>query len=216
MSNINELILLELLKNGRASERELAKRLRVSNSLINYRIRRMKSFGIIKSFKVYIDPRIFNLEKTLSHNCYNYSLRIFLSNLGEICESFYGKELRKINGIFMKIINLLTIDPRLSINKLCNRVGVSCDKVVGIVNELISQGLVKVLPIIDLEKVNFVMSLSFYNGKELKSYKIMEINAGNEIAYLYFIPKEFFNDNMYKIKKYDINEYYLYNLFNYL
>ncbi len=64
ISSSDRLILQELQNNGRASLRQLGKKLKMPPTTIHQKIRRMKEFGVIKKFTTIIDPEKVDLSTT--------------------------------------------------------------------------------------------------------------------------------------------------------
>ncbi|PWJ42309.1 Lrp/AsnC family transcriptional regulator [Sediminitomix flava] len=62
IDSIDKLILQELLKNARKSYSQIAKDLKISNSLVHQRIGKLKDSGIITSSSVGINPALIGKE----------------------------------------------------------------------------------------------------------------------------------------------------------
>jgi len=107
MDQLDAEILFTLMRDGRLSAREVARRLGTSHSAINYRIKNMFRSGVFKGFALYINPIAmgFNViymttSKPTSGSC---SVSVRLSNGTWIQEIYGGRASRGSCSIIRKL-----------------------------------------------------------------------------------------------------------------
>jgi Transcriptional regulators len=162
MDQLDAEILFTLMRDGRLSAREVARRLGTSHSVINYRIKNMFRSGVFKGFALYINPIAmgFNViymttSKPTSGSC---SVSVRLSNGTWIQEIYGGKGFKrimfnyketKISDLNLKILNELSLDQKASKREIAERLKVNVRSVSKRIDKMFSSGLVKIVPIID-------------------------------------------------------------------
>jgi len=62
LDELDNKIILELLRHPWISQRRIAELINVAPQIVNYRIKRLVERGVIKSFRILVDPRIYGLN----------------------------------------------------------------------------------------------------------------------------------------------------------
>ncbi|ARM74648.1 hypothetical protein [Acidianus manzaensis] len=181
----NNLLLYKLLKEGFISERKLAESLKWDESTVHYKLKRMKNFNIIKSFKKYVDPKIIANDINIEYSDKKIDWALIS----------FKTEAAWINILPVRFISKSSIRKNRSAKSLLRRrVKQSFDMFFK----------VSVLPEIDLSKVNFKLIVT--NQYLLDDYLIWKFNNMN----VYFVS---YTDNLpirefSVVQDYYINEFY--------
>ncbi|MEM4971691.1 MAG: winged helix-turn-helix transcriptional regulator [Sulfolobales archaeon] len=190
---IDKRVLIGLLRDGRASIRELSRYTGLSPQLISYKLRAFISRDIIKSFSLRISPNLYGyyygfvavdskindfkrisswascLEKIELLEIYSSSLE----NLGKDMEYLKGRavsyymsyippqRLYRRSRIVDEFIRALRSEPRASFSRLAEISGLERRSVIKIYRWLKKRRLVRVIPILDLDRAGIKLVVIF-------------------------------------------------------
>lgn len=185
-------LLLTLIKNGLTAERVLAKKLDWNDSTLHYKLRRLKTFNVIITIKPFVDPFLLSkkVEIVNSDHKLDYSLISFKTSEGQWTNIYPSKFVSKIE------------------NKKASKIAKNMLFSQSAKNRILTTILkVKLVPQIDLKKVNFKLVIS--SDKLSKERIIWSFDNMNV----------YWTTSSYKLSKedriiddYQINEEYFYVL----
>lgn len=211
MDTLDKLIFYNIFINPRISKRELAKKLNLSLSSLIYRLNKLQKF--IEGYYTYVDPVILGYKKAIvihnQENISNESVR-FKCIEGYIISEIFGedinKEIEKISPAFYqiipnrkyslskldyKIIDLLVKNPLISDKEIAIQLGKSLKTVNRHLSFLISNNFVKIVPRIDIAKLDFLL------------YSIISQTINKQIKHIFKYPPIYigFAENLEEIVK---------------
>lgn len=178
MDDLDKKLILQLFLNPRAGVRELSTRLKASRSTIHYRFKRLIRNGVIKGFSLYVNPSSLGFSHSFIIYKGNYTLPNSVINFKciegfTISEIFYKDylSLTEINPIRvfpvkgaipyflskfdLSLIKELSKNP-FNVRELAFKLKRSVKSIRRHIDFLERNGIVKVLPIIDLEKIDLL------------------------------------------------------------
>ncbi|WP_369611299.1 winged helix-turn-helix transcriptional regulator [Sulfurisphaera javensis] len=204
MDKLDKLIFYYIFMNPRISKRELARRISIDISTLLYRINKLKHY--IEGYYVYVNPTILGYKRAIlihnKENIKNESIR-FTCIEGFSISEIYGNEVEKeiemIDPIFYEkipeekyslsfldyeIIKLLNDNPLIDESEIAYKLNRKIRTIKRHLNFLLSHGIVRVIPKIDITKLDFLL-YSFLSSikpsKTIFNYPSLSIGFANNL-----------------------------------